>query len=84
MEYKIQYNSKEDREKILSENPTKILVEEQNLFTGNFLVLADEPRKYVTVKNYPTEEIEQIKQDNLILMDALATIYEAIALGGAV
>lgn len=41
MRYKKEYINAEDRERVLIENRSKILVEEQNLFSGNFLIFDD-------------------------------------------
>ncbi|MEK4273139.1 hypothetical protein [Paenibacillus sp. FSL R7-0026] len=67
MKYKYEYKTPEDREKLLNENSTLILIEEQNISDGNFLIFADEPdiiRNYVTV---PEEEFEGIKQESVLL-----------------
>lgn len=43
MKYKRQYETKVDRDRIVSENSELRLIEEQNLLDGNFLVFTDEP-----------------------------------------
>jgi len=46
-------------------------------------IFVDAPLEPIEVKPTLEEQIASLQQDNLILMDALATTYEAIALGGA-
>lgn len=66
MEYRYEYKTAEERAKVVSDNIGKVLVEEQNLSTGNFLVFADEPRQYV-IKMEPidikVEKLEQLVAD---------------------
>lgn len=76
MQYKIQYTNEIDRQLKIDANKDKVLIEEQNITEGNFLIFSN---------TKPLEiQIADLQQDNLILMDALATIYEAIALGGTI
>ena len=44
MVLKIQYNNDEEIETILNQHSDKILIEQQNLTSGNFLILSDSPR----------------------------------------
>lgn len=74
--YKFQYQNEEDRTNILANNTDKILIEEHNLFEGNFLIFTDTPRI--------EEQIIALKNDNLILMSALAQIYEDMLAKGTV
>jgi hypothetical protein len=79
MEYKYAYATDQDKANLLQQNSNKVLVEMQDLIEGKFLIFADEPRP--TEKIYvdgTKEEIESLKSDNLILMDALATAFEEI------
>lgn len=41
MIYKYQYTDSEDRQTILNSNSNKILIEDQNIFEGNFLIFSD-------------------------------------------
>jgi hypothetical protein len=70
MLHTFEYTNETERADILSNNSSKILIEEQNLLSGNFLIFSDEPRI--------EEQVAQLKNDNLILMDALATVFEEI------
>lgn len=76
MFYKFEYTSDEQRTEILNNNKDKYLYEEQNITEGNFLIFSDEPRL--------EDQIKQLKEDNLILMDVLATMYEGMLAKGTV
>ncbi|PKM95818.1 MAG: hypothetical protein CVU84_03185 [Firmicutes bacterium HGW-Firmicutes-1] len=41
MNYKIQYNTQEERNVIVNKNLSLFLIEEQNITEGNFLVFSD-------------------------------------------
>jgi hypothetical protein len=41
MEYKYEYQDLEERESIISANSNLVLIEEQNITTGNFLIFVD-------------------------------------------
>ncbi|MCI1615971.1 hypothetical protein [Heyndrickxia oleronia] len=63
MEYKFQYSTPQERERILEDNASKILIEEQNIAEGNFLIFSDAPiEKEVEFVNIPQSEIDSIKQ----------------------
>ncbi|WP_339273607.1 hypothetical protein MKY59_20965 [Paenibacillus sp. FSL W8-0426] len=68
MRTKYQYKSADDRERIIAENNSLILIEEHNITEGNFLIFSDEPLPepvvYVTV---PQEEFESLKQESTLL-----------------
>ncbi|MBH0166283.1 hypothetical protein IHV12_15275 [Fictibacillus sp. 7GRE50] len=71
------YNSEEEKQKIISEKNAEglILIQISNITEGNFLAFSENPIKEPT----PLEEkIEQLQQDNLILMDALAVTFEEV------
>lgn len=74
--FKIQYTNQTDRQTIIEANVDKILIEEQNITEGNFLIFSDTPRL--------EEQVVQLKEDNLILMDVLATMYEDMLAKGTV
>ena len=42
MYHKIQYETPAEKETLLRENESKYLIEEQNLFDGNFLIFSEE------------------------------------------
>lgn len=59
---KIEYQTEEERELIISESEL-VLIEEQTLLDGKFLIFSDEPRPLETVyDNVALREIESLKQ----------------------
>lgn len=71
MVFKFQYSNQAEREKILSDNKNNFVVEEQFLFEGNFLIFTD-------IK--PLEnQVQELKDNQLTLMSAIADLYETIA-----
>lgn|GEM_PF-6464401 len=65
MIYKHSFKNDADRDRILNENPTLTLVEEQITFEGNFILLSDDPKNDVTrniVIPISEEEFSSIKQ----------------------
>lgn len=83
MEYKIQFESQQDRETIIAENSNKVLVEEQYLFEGNFLIFSDTPRPVTSIeKPVENSDLQELQKQILVVMDALATMYEDMILGG--
>lgn len=76
MLYKFQYTSDAEKQTLIANNADKIIVEEQNITEGNFLIFSDGPRL--------EEQLSQLKEDNLILMDVLATMYEDMLAKGTV
>ncbi len=50
MIYKYQYGTVEERQNLMTVHNTLTLIEEQNIFEGNFLIFTDEP-----------DEIQQLK-----------------------
>lgn len=80
MRYKYQYATDEEKQALMADHSALILVEEQNIIDGNFLVFADTIPEPVPVPVDPIEQrLANIEQQNLTLMDALATIYETVA-----
>lgn len=79
MLYKRQYTTADERTNFITSNASLILVEEQNLIEGNFLIFSDEPLPPSAVYITVSEESQNIlAEQNLILMDALATTFEEI------
>ena len=74
MNFKFQYKNETDRNEIIEKNSDKYLIEEQNLFEGNFLVFSDiKPLEFIV------EEMDKNQRhDSLITFEALATIYEEV------
>lgn len=71
MTYKFQYQNDTDRTTILNNNKEKILIEEQNITEGNFLIFSD-------VK--PLEnQLKDLQDNQLILMNAIADLYTQIS-----
>ena len=65
MEYKFQYTDVKTREAILSSNGDKILVEEQVLIEGSFLIYADAERDTkasIAFTMFPETELSNFKQ----------------------
>lgn len=67
---KVQYENQVDRQNIIDSNKDKILIEEQNIKDGNFLIFTDEETMEMKVSN--------LQNDNLIVFEVLATIYEEL------
>ena len=59
MTYKYEYETEEERQQLIDDNENLYLIEEQNLFTGNFLIFSEEPK--VVYKNVPEGEFEELK-----------------------
>lgn len=76
MNYKIQFTDQTDKETKIKANSDKTLIEVQEITEGNFLIFSDVPRL--------EDQILQLKEDNLILMDVLATMYEDMLAKGTV
>lgn len=84
MLYKVSYSDLNDRQAKLDANKDKFLVEEDTISEGNFLIFSDSPRL--------EDAVQQLKENSLILMDALATTFEQVlaleakidAMGGSV
>ena len=75
MIFKIQYTDTVDRQEKIDANTDKTLIEEQNITEGNFLIFSD-------VK--PIENQLTDAQDNqLTIMDAIATLYEGLLAKGS-
>jgi len=67
---KVQFTDSKDRQEKINSNRDKILIEEQNISDGNFLIFSD-------VKPFE-EQVLHLQRDNVVLMDALATTFEEI------
>ncbi len=82
MEYKYQYITEAERETLLQTHSDKILLEEQNITEGNFLIFGDEPRQPVTIIKkieVDEEEFNRIKEENQQLQQSVLemTTYSA-------
>lgn len=76
---KIQFNSDEEKENIKKEQFSKnfLLIEEQYLFEGNFLIFSDvAPEKEIVYVNVPQEGFESIKSDVTEAAETTATVLE--------
>lgn len=80
----IKYDGTEQSKELIvneQENNGFTLTAISNITEGNFLGFMDNP----IIQPPPIEQqIEQLKQDNLILMDVLATMYEDMLEKGTV
>lgn len=68
MKFTYQYTNEEERSRVLDQNSHLILIEEQNITEGSFLIFSDvplpEPIVYVTV---PQEEFESLKLESRLV-----------------
>jgi len=65
---KIQYKTEQEKEQIIEEKKQegKILIEEQNLLNGNYLIFSDKPRQEEEIKKqYTKTEIKNIIKEYL-------------------
>jgi len=69
MNYKIEYINETDRQTIIDANNTKILIEEQNIIEGNFLIFSD-------VKPLENQLIE-LSDTQMVIMSGIADVYMA-------
>jgi hypothetical protein len=77
LQLKIQYHSQQERENIINEHSSLILVEEQNISEGNFLIFSDSPPEQIVENvytNVPQSEIEAMKQSIAELTLLIATL----------
>jgi len=73
----IAYQTEEEKQEIIASKLSEglLLVNVSNVKEGNFLGFTENPLKDPT----PIEQqVAQLQQDNVILMDALATTFEEI------
>lgn len=85
----IKYDKEEDAQRIIDEQLAKglQLVEVSNISEGNFLGFDDRAIQSPTLPPTKDEQIAILQQDNLIIMDALASVYEQLLImqnGGTV
>lgn len=84
MLYRYEYKDGVDRNELIEENKHLFFIEEQNLFTGNFLVFSDEevPVQMVYTQ-IPVGEIEMLRQReeeltmtvDSILLDVIPNLF---------
>jgi hypothetical protein len=68
MKHKIEYT--DNREQVIKDNADKFLVEEHNLFSGNFLIFETEkPAPVVVYKDVPQKEMDELTQAVLDLTE---------------
>ena len=70
MIYKFQYSNDAQREEIYLDNKHLHLKEDTSTEQGNFLIFTDVP-------DIETQ-LEDLRKENLVLMDALATTFEEV------
>ena len=74
MRRKIEYYTDQERQQVLEANADLILVEEQNITEGNFLIFSDKPLpERIIYTKVPVAELESIKQSIAELTILLAT-----------
>ncbi|MEC0125359.1 hypothetical protein [Paenibacillus pabuli] len=80
MKYTYQYNNESERLDLIDKNKDKYLLEESRLIDGNYIVFGDEPNQppivYVSV---PSEDFENLKQDNTLLKAQSKALAERAA-----
>lgn len=72
---KLQYSDSSERQRIIDENSDKVLIEEQNIIDGNFLIFTDERPITEEVKQLKSK-LQQAEADNLTSLKAIADLYE--------
>ncbi|BDH62301.1 hypothetical protein MTP04_24310 [Lysinibacillus sp. PLM2] len=83
MEIRIQYVSQEDRDSIIAQHSDKILLAEENLIDGNYLIFGDEPRPVQKVyTQVDEEEFNKIQFENEVNKQAIAELTLLISMGG--
>lgn len=72
MQTKIEFTDQASKDKIISDNPTLFLWEEQNYIEGNFLVMSDVERVvepvYIDISRV---ELEVLKTNQTLIQEAL-------------
>lgn len=77
----IQYTSDSEVADIKQQNSDLFLIEIRNILEGNFLVFSDTPVQTRTIdveRPITNTNLVELQDQNLILMDALATTFEEI------
>ena len=80
--YKFKYETFTERTKILEENKDKFLIEEQNLFGGNYLIFSEEELPQNPAKPSEIEimqgKISILEEENKSLRQELSITQDAI------
>lgn len=76
MRYKYEYKTAVERDALIQEHSDLVLVEEQNITEGNFLVFVDAQEELQA--DPVTTKLAIIEQQNLAIMAALADLYETV------
>ena len=80
--YKFKYETFTERTKILEENKDKFLIEEQNLFGGNYLIFSEEELPQNPAKPREIEimqgKISILEEENKSLRQELSITQDAI------
>lgn len=70
MTYKYQFTDSASKQTIINAHKDKILIEEQNITEGNFLIFSDEkPIEY---------QVKDLQTNQLIIMNAIADLYSVL------
>lgn len=67
MKVKKQYTTLEERESLIQDNSDLFLIEEHNIFEGNFLVFADEYPELSGPELTLSEQVAELQQENTLL-----------------
>lgn len=77
MEWRYQFESDIEREKLINENESLFLIREENITEGNFLTFSDEPLpEPVVYVSVPQEEFESLKQESTLLKAQSSALSE--------
>ena len=70
MNYRYQYQNSTDRQTILDSHKDKILIEDQNLLEGKFLIFSD--------VNPIENQVADLQKNQLTIMSAIADLYSSL------
>ena len=71
MNKKVQYSTLEERQAIIDANVGQILIEEQNITEGNFLVFSDNPRVEDSLTELLTHSYALLVKQGVITTDKI-------------
>lgn len=82
MIFKKQYITVDEKEQILKNHRHLVLIEEQNITEGNFLIFSDEP-PLPSIEQQVNEFKRKMEESNLVQLEVLATIFEELMMMGS-
>lgn len=72
MKFTFEYKTIEQREMIINDNKNLVLIEEQNLLNGNFLIFSDTiPTEEVIYINVPKKDLDELESRTTSVEDML-------------